>query len=346
MTALKGAAIDRFLQNPDFTARGILIYGPDAGLVGERAKSLVKAAAGTLDDPFALAKISDADIAANPARLADEVQTISLGGARRVIWVSPADSAFAAAMETCLKLPQSDAVIVAQAGDLRPASKLRKLFEAGRSVVAIPCYADDAGALGRLIDEIVASHNLEITKAARTALIGMLGADRALSRGEVEKLCLYAQGADVIDLGHLDAICGDASAITLDLMIDAAAEGHADMLDQLSSRAANSGISPAQMISQLGRHFSNLHLARAVMRSPSDLDGALGQIRPPVHFKRKPSLKNQLRMWDEKNLREVIRLTGDLERKSRSQGMPPETAIARALLGIATRAARLAAQGR
>ena len=44
MTALKGAQVDAFLARPDPARPVVLVFGPDAGLVRERAEALIRGA--------------------------------------------------------------------------------------------------------------------------------------------------------------------------------------------------------------------------------------------------------------------------------------------------------------
>ena len=48
--------VGAFLRAPA-TARLVLLYGDDAGLIRERAETLVRAVAGTLEDPFRVADL-------------------------------------------------------------------------------------------------------------------------------------------------------------------------------------------------------------------------------------------------------------------------------------------------
>ena len=77
--------IDGFLRRPDPQIRAVLLYGPDAGLVRERADTLAKTICPELHDPFRVAELTGAVLAADPARLVDEAAQISLMGGRRVV---------------------------------------------------------------------------------------------------------------------------------------------------------------------------------------------------------------------------------------------------------------------
>ncbi len=52
VVALRGKEIDAFLARPDPGRPIILLYGPDAGLVRERAEALLASAVDDPNDPF------------------------------------------------------------------------------------------------------------------------------------------------------------------------------------------------------------------------------------------------------------------------------------------------------
>ena len=49
---------DRFVRAPDPNIRAVLVYGPDAGLVRERAEAIARAVAPELSDPFRVTNLS------------------------------------------------------------------------------------------------------------------------------------------------------------------------------------------------------------------------------------------------------------------------------------------------
>ena len=62
MAILKWTGIDNFLRRDAEQALAVLIYGPDGGTVRERARQLVISVAGSLDDPFAVMRLDDAEL--------------------------------------------------------------------------------------------------------------------------------------------------------------------------------------------------------------------------------------------------------------------------------------------
>ena len=86
MSELKAGEVDRFLKNPDkFEARLFLVYGPDRGLVSERAELLAKSTGVDLSDTFSTIKLDANELASDPVRLIDEAYTVAMFGGDRLI---------------------------------------------------------------------------------------------------------------------------------------------------------------------------------------------------------------------------------------------------------------------
>ena len=235
MAILKKPAIEAFIRAPTPETKAVLVHGPDVGRVHEVAAAVVRSAAGSLDDPFTVVHVSDNSLAADPALLADEARSLSLVGGRRVVWVAPAGRGFQSAIESYLADPGGDGLIVAEAATLQKSSKLRILLEQSKQCAVIACYEDSPEDLRALVSRAAAEARLTVSDDVLEHIVDRIGGDRALSRREVEKLVLYCYGRESIELDHLEAVCGDVSAASLDALLDATFGGDiADCCRRLS----------------------------------------------------------------------------------------------------------------
>lgn len=341
MVALKKAAeIDGVVAKPPRSVGFYLVYGPDSGLAAERAAALCAATADPAD-PFSLIRMDAAQIASDPNRLADEAYAVSMFGGRRAIWIREAGSrpSVVEAVKRLMKTPPADTVVVCEAGDLKTSSPLRTLFERDKTAYALPCYTDDAGAVGRLADEEAKAHGLVLSPDARAALVSLLGGDRLISRGEIRKLCLYALDKGRIELADVRDLVGDSAGIAADELIDAAATGDLNALGAALARAAQEGLSTEQIASSALRHFQMLDEQRAAVdagRRPADVvDG----IRPPVFFKRKDRVAVALGLWTAPRLLKATALLADTVRDARLNPDLAREIVGEALLTIARVAA-------
>src|SRR5215204_1881538 len=162
MTLLKAAEIEAFVARPDPRRPIVLVIGADAGLVSERVEAIVRASVDDTRDPFAVTRIAGDDLAGDPARLTDEAQAIPMFGTRRVVWVRAGARSFVPAVEALIASGARECRIVIEAGDLKRNAPLRVVCERERSVAVVPCYADTARDLERLIDDEMRQAGLSI----------------------------------------------------------------------------------------------------------------------------------------------------------------------------------------
>ena len=193
---VQAAKCDVFLDSLDPKFKAVLFYGPDPGLVTERAQKLTFNILGSSHDPFRLTSLTSDAIKANETLLIDEAATFSMMGGRRVLRISAASDGLTKVLKSFIKNSQSDALLIIESGDLGPRSTLRRLFEAESLVAAIPCYMDDHAALSALISKSLTPWELTIDKEAMQWLVQRLGANRANTRQEVAKLITYKLGQD------------------------------------------------------------------------------------------------------------------------------------------------------
>ena len=342
MVAIKSADVDAFIARLDPAKPVVLIFGPDAGLVSERAAALIKASVDDVNDPFALVRIDAEELSANPARLAEEAQTIPLFGGRRAVWAKAGSRNIAPAVEAVLGLPASECRVVIEAGDLRRNAPLRVVCERAKNAAALPCYADTERDLARLIDGEMRAAGLTLKPDARALLIPLLGGDRAASRSELRKLALYARGRGEIDVDDVTAVVSDASALDVDDLIDAAFAGRpADVEVQLGKvRIAGTAVGSIFFAAQ--RQLAQLHKWRLAIEAGNGRV-AVDSLMPPVHFRRKTLVEAALKLWNAARLAAAMADLADAVLASRRTPALADIIAERALLALAVRGRRSAA---
>jgi DNA polymerase-3 subunit delta len=340
MVALRGKEIDAFLARPDPARPIILLYGPDTGLVRERADALMASAVDDPTDPFSLIRIDGDELAAEPSRLVDEAMTVPLFGGRRAIRVRAGSRSFASGVETLAGMDVKDCRIVIEAGELRPDAPLRKTCEKAKSAVAIACYADTGRDLARLIDEELHASNLKIAPDARAALTSLLGGDRQASRNELRKLALYAHGRGEVTVDDIAAIVTDASGLGLDPIIDHAFAGRPAEVETAFAKAMAAGIHPGVIMMSAQRHAALLHKARLIADEGRGDTAAVDSAFPRLHFSRKAMVETAVRQASTERMARTIAQLADAALDMRRQTALAEAIAQRALLAIAANARR------
>lgn len=314
MVAYRASTVPNFMRSPDPACRAILIYGPDAGLVAERAVALAQIFVKRGKGQTEIVRLDDRDLAEDPARLEVELKTTPMFATQSVIRVTAGQRLDVQALKALLATPSDNALIV-EAGNLRPDSGLRKLFEIHKSAVALPCYSDEKFTLG-VIDAELAEAGLSIDRETRDYLMTRLGADQALSRSEVVKLALYAQGAGRIEPDDIEAIVGDAAETALDNFAYAVSGGDAKAALSELQRLAAAGTDRSVALTALGRHFTRMHRVAAAA-STGNVQQVVKSFRPTLNYKRQDLLIAHCKRWGATRIAHALPLIQEAVRRIR-----------------------------
>ena len=335
MVAVKTHQAEAFLRTLERLPQAILLYGTDAGLVLERAAQLARRLAAEHDPPGEILRLDDASLEEDPHRLIVELQTVPMFSARKIVRASPGRRLTAAALKPLLEAGPLEGYLIVEAGNLRPDEALRALFEKSATAAAIACFPDEARDLEAVAKEVLAGARLKITPEALRGLLARLGADRALSRAEIEKLALYASGKGTIEEDDVEAAVGDAAELAIDRVVLAAGSRRlAEALNECD-RCIAGGENAQAIIAALQRHFLRLHAMRSAWDGGRPLEDILRQQRPPLHFKRKAIIEQHCRTWNVGSLNAAVAAINAAAKAARLASSLDATLAAKLLIDLA-----------
>ncbi|MDD5585846.1 MAG: DNA polymerase III subunit delta [Alphaproteobacteria bacterium] len=326
-----------FLNKPDPQVRAVLLYGPDAGLVRERADDLARKTVPDLHDPFRVANLPGSAVTGDPARLCDEAAAQALGGGRRLVRIQHAPDGVASALGAMLDdLPPGDSLILIEAGDLEKRSKLRALCEGGSPhVIAIPCYVEDAAARVRTLGTILEAEGLKAPRDVLALLESVVPGDRLAMRSEMEKIALYARGKKALTADDVRAALGDGGAAETDDLVHAVANGDAKRAGVLLDHLFAEQVSSVALLRAAQRHFLRLQLARAHIDGGLGAKAAVEKLQPKVFWKHVEPMARQAQRWSAPAIEKFLKRLFETEAAVKKTGVPGTEMCAQLLLGAA-----------
>ncbi len=322
-----------FLRDPG-SCRVVLLYGEDHGMIRDRGTALVRGVAGSQDDPFLVAELGRDEA----GRLAEEAASLPMTGGRRVVRLREATDA-ATNQVTAILQGTAPALVVLEAPGLATRSRLRSLVEAAPDAAAIACYPEEGRALTDTVRSVLSEAGVGIDGDALGWLTGQLGADRASTRGEAEKLALYAGPGGRVDLDAAMACVGDLAGLSLDDALFAATAGDVERADRALELAMAEGASPVGVLRAALMHLQRLHRVRLTADeglSPAD---AVKGARPPVFFRRVAAFTRAIELWSSGALTAALAGLADAERACKRTGAPDDVLARNAVLTLARRSA-------
>ena len=217
-----------FIERPDLSLSGALIYGEDSFLVGTNKRALMKSALGENagDDLYVLTL--------DPARVKRDEELVhavltsrSLLPGRQVALLESATNEHTKSVARALEDPDpEDAFLIVVSGDLKAQSSLRKLFESSPKAIAVPSVARPP--TGSDLRQRFRKRNMPAPTAdALDRLVTLAG---EMSWGEFEslfeKLCLYTQeSGNETTVADIDACAPLDRTVQVDELVDALADG-------------------------------------------------------------------------------------------------------------------------
>ena len=321
-----------FLRRPG-DCRVVLMYGEDVGMIHHRAEMLVRAVAGSLDDPFLVAELARGEL----DRLADEAASLPLIGGRRVVRVRDTTDAAIAPVQSVLN-SRAQALVVLEAPGLATRSKLRTLLEAAPDGAAIACHPEEGRALEETIRRVLGEAAVSVEQDALGWLVGQLGADQVSTHAELEKLALYAGPDGRIDLDMAMYCVGDLAGLSLDDALFAATAGDPATADRALELAIAEGTAPVSVLRAGLMHLHRLFRARLLMESGMSASDAAKAARPPVFFRRIGAFTKALSLWSSLSLATAMAGLSQAERNCKRTGAPDHTLSRHAVLTLAWRA--------
>jgi DNA polymerase III subunit delta len=338
MTEIKAHQVDQALRRAGDDIAVFLIHGPDAGHVSEKARQAAEATKIPLDDPLLCIRAETDVFLTEPGRLLDEARAISMFGGRRLLWLKLGQRNAAPAIEMLLEEPMLEASIILEAGELRAGHTLRTLCEKSEKALSIACYADESDSLERLVKEALISAGKSMESDALASLTASLGADRALTRSELDKLLIYVGDAPQVTHEDVEAVIADAARIEPSKAIDSAFSGQIADVEPLTRRVFEDGLDPGAFLGMAHRHAQALIGLEMSRRDGTPIKEAMK--RQGIHFRREGDVARQLSFWSDDRLLSIIGQLGSaIAETRRTASLAPLIAI-RTLWTVALAARR------
>lgn len=307
---LRNKQADDFIKNPSDDIQGILLHGQDSGLINFRTKALVSHYISNQNDPFLLSTINSTQLNDDPGLLADELGTFALTNDRRVILLD-LSSDLKKEQVDCIIESKSQSILIINSGELKTSSPSRKAFESDKNFIVIPCYNSSNTDIMTLLNNKLKDSDLTMHRDAKDLIVASLGNDYGNTTSEIEKILNHHQSGDEISKSEVESIIVSSSNTIVTDLVDTVFEKKTKSISRLYHSILDE-FSPAQILIITSNHVIKL---MELLAEKDDLNLPNKQViensKPPIFFKRHPSLLKQLNTWNRANLRDIIEILSE-----------------------------------
>ena len=301
---IKGYQLESILKsNNEFL--GLLIYGPNEGLVRENISKISKYYTNTHEYEEQYFEGNELD--SDPLALDSLLRTVSMFHEGKVVIVNSLKDKHAAKIESFLSNPPSQTILIIKSENLTRSSKIRKLFESDKAYYALACYDEDAKSLIQYINKFLIENDIKLNSDVKNYLMQSLSNDRMLNQHELEKISIFCNSSNIdIKLEDIKYLLNDTSSKNLNKLSENVMFGNASKSSIIISKLLSEGTSPISLIRSLLNYNIRMQATKIEMKKGNTFDNAIKNLKPPVFWKDKDNFQSHCLKWPlkiiEKNL--------------------------------------------
>jgi len=326
--------VNEFIKtiNKEKNIKGVLIYGPDSGLISLNYKEIAQKIVPDLKDPFNVIHLSEEQLKEKPTILFDEFLAMSMIGGRRLIVLRNTGNSITKSLKEIFKKePNSDNFILITAGNLDAKSSLRKFAETSKYFASLPCYQDDKNQISQVVNQKLREYGFSYSNDFLRELVDNFGGNRLIILNEIDKLVLYKGNDKNLVIDDLNNCIRNVAEVSIDELINAFASLQKDNVYILLKRLFAESVNFIVIVRSLVNYFMRLQLFKYRIENGENF--AVLAKKERIFWKQAPILQGHLRIWSLKKISHFLKKLVEVEIKCKSTGSNPEILLERFLVG-------------
>tara|TARA_X000000950_G_scaffold147909_1_gene182557 strand:- start:908 stop:1900 length:993 start_codon:yes stop_codon:yes gene_type:complete len=208
-------------------------------------------------------------------------------------------------------------------------SKLRNYFEKSNTAAIIPCYVDNEITLKKIILDKLKGYT-GLTNQNLNMILENCGLDRSKLNNELDKIAVFFE-KKIIDNDKLEALLNLKVNDSFDLIKDQALVGNKTKTNKLMSDTILEDGKNIFYLNVINQRLMKLLKVNEIAKD-SNLEDAIGKIKPPIFWKDKTIFNIQAQKWDIIKLKKILDQTYKLELLIKSNSQISQALLIKKLL--------------
>lgn len=206
-----------------------------------------------------------------------------------------------------------DIIIILNSNSLEKKSKLRILFEKNKDLTCIPFYADNNQTLNSIINFFFREKKISISQQLINVLIERSRGDRKNLRNELQKIESFSLNKKNINFQEIIKLTNLADNYSASELIDHCLAKNTKKTVTILNENNYSDEDNMIIIKTLLNKLKRLLKIHDLIDEKSNIDQAVSSFKPPIFWKDKPIVTQQLKSWGKKELKDLIFESNSIE---------------------------------
>jgi len=285
-----------------------LFYGDNEGLKEENIKNLFEK---NYQDK--IHRYEEKEILDDINIFFNSVLTKSFFDNEKLIIINRATDKIRTIIEELLEKNPEDIQIILNSKNLEKKSSLRKLFEKEKSIVCIPFYEDNNQTLNSIVSLFFRSKKIPISQQLINVLIERSRGDRKNLNNELEKIENYLLNKKNLNIQEIIKLTNLADNYSASELVDHSLAKNTRKTVTILSENNYSDEDSIIIIRTLLAKIKRLVKINELVDEKNNIEQAISACKPPIFWRDKPLVIQQIRSWKKEHLKDLIYKTNDIE---------------------------------
>ena len=284
----------------------ILLYGKNEWLKKDTIKKILK----NIDE---LLTYDEKDILNNEVNFIENLMSDSLFTNRKGIVVKRASDKILKIIENIDHKKLGNVTIIINTENLEKKSKLRNFFEKEKNFVCVAFYPDTEQTLSKIAHDFLKLKNISISSENLNLLINKCGEDRENLLSELSKIEFYIKNGKKISKETIIKLTNIAENYSISELIDSyLVKNKKKIIYILNENNFNNEDCILITRTLLNKSKKLLKLSSEFEKN-NNLDYTISSAKPPIFWKDKEIIKQQIHKWNSKDIKQLIYKIGEIE---------------------------------
>ena len=288
--------------------KSILLYGLNKGFKEEVIKTNI-----SLGFTGEILRYEESEVLENKDNILEGFINGSLFSEMKMVIISRSSNKILSFIEDFLERNISNLQIIINSENLDKKSKLRTLFEKDKKLACIPFYEDNNQSLNIFAIKFIKEKNIKISQESINLIVERARGDRGNLNNELQKLEALALKRKKItqeDIFNLTKLSEDYGIF--DLVDNYLAKNNVKVSKILNENNFVNDDSILILRTLLSRSKRLLKL-KNIQKQKDNIDEVISSYKPSIFWKEKDLVKQQIKNWSEKEIKEKIYQISNLE---------------------------------
>ena len=285
-----------------------LFYGDNEGSKEEAIKNIFEQ--NYLDKIY---RYEEKEILDNIDNFFNSILTKSFFDNEKLIIINRATDKVRETIEGLIEKNPEDIKIILNSKNLEKKSTLRKIFEKDKSIICVPFYEDNNQTLNSIISLFFRNKKIPISQQLINVLIERSRGDRKNLNNELGKIDAYLLNKKNLNLEEIIKLTNLAENYNASELVDHSLAKNTRKTVTILNENNYSDEDNIIIIRTLLAKLKRLVKIHELVEEKNNIEQAVSASKPPIFWKDKPLVIQQIRSWKKEHLKDLIYKTNDIE---------------------------------